>query len=43
MKRKLFALALCLFLSFVPVAGAASSTDDGIAPCFFFEDAWDTI
>lgn len=39
MKRKFFALMLCLFLSFVPVAGAASFGDYGIAPCHYFEDA----
>lgn len=39
MKRKFFALMLCLFLSFGPIAGSFGSADDGIAPCHFFEDA----
>lgn len=43
MKRKFFALMLCLFLSFIPVAGAASSGDDGIAPCYYFEDENDAV
>lgn len=43
MKRKFFALMLCLFLSFVPVAGAASSADDGIAPCYYFEDEQEAV
>lgn len=43
MKRKFFALMLCLFLAVLPVAGTISSPDDGIAPCYFFEDLEETI
>lgn len=43
MKRKFFALMLCLFLSILPVAGSIGSSDDGIAPCHYFEDQQDVL
>lgn len=43
MKRKFFALMLCLFLSILPVAGSVDSPDDGIAPCHYFEDLQDIL